>query len=254
MQQPSPALAPDAMAAPINRQAGLVASPASPSQEHSTESARRSYEQPQRPPYEQHVGPHCIMESRSWVEADAGPAAPRAVPQMRALDGAHRPVWREAQGDGDMPRAATKRPKNEPAADAQGIHTGARYHSLGEPQSSDDAASPLLLTSAHDRWTPPAASPLQEPLAVGVRATPSQSSEIGVAPRRPQEPRATWTAFDADSFNSPVSLSTTAVWRALCRRPRRYVRRYMRSMLAMTCGSKQHLKAKLCGVRTAGSC
>ena len=220
-QQPAPAPMPEAMAAPIDRQAALVAAPASPFQEHSMQSARRSHEETQqRSPYEQQqVGPPCgIMESRSWGEADALPAAPRPTLRMHASDGhAHLPVWREQlQGDGDTPRAVAKRPKNEVVADAHGAHVGPGYgpgHGqgygpLGEPQSSDDGLSSL--TDAYGRATPPAAmaSPLQEAPAAGVRATLSQSSEIGVAPRLHEaEPRAQWTAYDAASFNAPVSPS-----------------------------------------------
>ncbi len=200
------------MAAPILGQAGPIAARASPFQEPSVQRARRSNEETRRPPYEQHAGPHGIMESRSWVEADAGLAASRyLVPQMPASSGPHFPVWRDVQGDGDTPRAATKRPKNEEAGDARRAHAGPGYGGLlGEPQGSDDALS--ALPDAYDWAPPPAASPLQEP-PLGVHATLSQSSEIGVTPRRPQGPelRTQWIAADAFSFNSPVSPSTMAV-------------------------------------------
>ena len=214
-QQPAPASAAEAMAAPVTWQTGLVAAPASPSQEHSTQSARRSPEETRRPPHEQHVGAHDFVESLHWwgeAEAEAGPAALRTVPRMPAPNGAHIPDWRDVLGDGDTPRAATKRAKNEVADNARRAYAGPGHSPVGEPQSSDDTRS--ARTDAYETGTtPPAASPLLQGPVAGVRATLSQSSEIGVAPRWPQdaELRAQWTTRDAFSFSSPVSLSTMAV-------------------------------------------
>ena len=178
------------------------------------QSASRSHEEVQRPPYEQQLGPRgIIVDSRSWGEVDAV-QAPRAVLHMHASDGVHQPVRRESQGDdGDSPRAVTKRPKKEFVDAHRAAHVGpGQAGPLGEPQSSDDALS-TLAESQYDRAPPhPTASLLQEP-PVAVRASLSQSSEIGVAPR-PREPelRAQWTVYDAASFTVPVSLSYMAAF------------------------------------------
>ena len=203
----------DATAVPADRPAGLIAAPASPFQAHSMQSAQVRHEEGQRASYEQQAGSHGIVESRSWGQPHDPHMAPHATLGLRGPDACA--GWREAQSEGDTPHALpAKRPKQSDFFDAH--HPAARgppgHGPLGEQQYSDDALSSL---TAHEQATPSAtppqmASPWRSEPAAAVRATLSQSSEIGVPPLQHQDPElvARWTGYDAGSGNN-MNVSVT---------------------------------------------
>ena len=196
--QPTALAATEAMEVPIHGGPGFAAAPMSPFQAYSLHTAQRSQEEVQRLPAAQL---RSIDDALSWEEVDDAQPAPHVFSQCRGLN--EGPAWRDGQSDGDTPRAVLKRPKSE-AVHAQGAPSPT-YGPLGEPHSSDDALSyvPCELT--------PAASPWQVPVAATLRATISQSSEVGALAlhHHPEQQQA--LGSDYNTAHRDVSVPATVI-------------------------------------------